>query len=147
VHINSTKLHPALEKVLEGYPSLTQHELKTFSPPFLSFVHRWDDLLAYIDTVEPDSVAHGHLQLLRKLLTPLLDTSFEKVKLHEETGHVAFFDLPIAYIPGATVLRHETKAAGIFRNSKYVRPQCGPPRHEISVDGVEWDSRRCGLCP
>jgi hypothetical protein len=147
VRINSTKLHQVLEEVLEGYPGLTQHELKSFSPPFLPFVHRWQDLITYIDTVERDSVSLEHLQLLRNVLEPLLEKSFEKVKTLEETGHVAFFDLPLAYIPGAIVLRHETMAAGIFRSSRYARPQNAPPRFEISVDVVEWDGRRCGLSP
>ncbi|KAH5138190.1 hypothetical protein HBH69_225230 [Parastagonospora nodorum] len=80
VRINSTKLHKVLEKVLEGYPGLTQHELKSFSPPFLPFVHRWKDLIMYNDTVERDSVTLEHLQLLRSVLEPLLEKSFEKPK-------------------------------------------------------------------
>lgn len=147
VRINSTKLHEGLEEVLEGYPGLTQHELKSFSPPFLPFVHRWKDFIAYTDTVERNSVALEHLQLLRSVLEPLLEQSFEKVKTLEEIGHVAFFDLPIAYIPGAIVLRHETMAAGIFRSIRYTCPPNAPPRFEISVDVVEWDGRRCGLSP
>jgi len=87
------------------------------------------------------------LQLLRSVLEPLLEQSFEKVKTLEETGHVAFFDLPIAYIPGAIILRHETMAAGIFRSIRYARPPNEPPRFEISVDVVQWDGRRCGLSP
>jgi hypothetical protein len=146
VHINSTKLHVALERVLEGYPGLTQHELKSFSPPFLPFVHRWKDLIAYTDTVESPSAMHEHLILLRNTLEPLMEKSFETVKALKETGHVSFADLPIAYVPGTTVLRHETMAAGIFRSSRYIRPSCGPPYREITVDVVEWDGRRCGLC-
>jgi hypothetical protein len=147
VRINSTKLHAVLENILEGYPGLTQHELKSFSPPFLPFVHRWNDMLAYTETTEPGSDKQEHLQLLRRVLEPLMEKSFDTVQALVTTGHVSFDDLPIAYIPGAIVIRHETMAAGIFRSSQYVCPRCGPPYRQISVDVVEWDGRRCGLMP
>jgi hypothetical protein len=60
VRVNSTKLHTALEKILEGYPGLTQHELKSFAPPFLPFVHRWEDMLTYTDSVEKDEIIQRH---------------------------------------------------------------------------------------
>jgi hypothetical protein len=145
VRINSIKLHAALEKILEGYPGLTQHELKRFSPPFLPFLHRWEDMLAYTQKVEISSDEQEHLQLLRKVLEPLMEKSFDTVQTLATTGHVCFEDLPIAYIPGAIIIRHETMAAGIFRSGEVVRPSFGPPYIQISVDVVEWDGRRCGL--
>jgi hypothetical protein len=147
VRVNSAKVQKALEVVLEGYPKLTQHELKSFSSPYLPLIHRWNDLLAYIDGCEADSDILEHLQLFRKVLEPLLEESFGKVEAIEKTRHVAFVDLPIAYIPGATVFEHATRAAGIYRSCRYTRPCDAPPRYEISVDVVEWDGRRCGLCP
>jgi hypothetical protein len=147
VRVNSAKVQKALEVVLEGYPKLTQHELKSFSSPYLPLIHRWNDLLAYIDGCEADSDMLEHLQLFRKVLEPLLEESFGKIEAVEKTRHVAFVDLPIAYIPGATVFEHATRAAGIYRSCRYTRPCDAPPRYEISVDVVEWDGRRCGLCP
>lgn len=147
VHVNSAKLQKALESILEGYPGLTQHELKSFSPPFRPLVHRWQDMLDYTKKCESGSDMFDHLQLFRKVLEPLLEKSFETVDSIEKTGHVGFWDLPIAYIPGATVFKHLTKAAGIYRSCRYTRPCNEPPRWEISVDVVEWDGRRCGLCP
>jgi hypothetical protein len=146
VRINSAKVQKALEVVLEGYPGLTQHELKSFSSPYLPLIHRWKDLLTYVDLCEPDSDMVEHLQLFRKVLKPLLEESFGKVDAIEKTGHVAFFDLPIAYVPGTLVFEHATRAAGIYRSCRYTRPSNMPPRYEVSVDVVEWDGRRCGLC-
>jgi DNA replication protein DnaC len=147
LRINNTGLHAALEKALEGYTGLTQHELKSFSPPFLPFVHRWDNLLAYIRTAESTSDAYEHLQLLRTVLETLLEKPFGTFKDIQETSHAAFDDLPFAYIPGTTVLKHDSNAAGIFRSCRYATG-CGlPPRYEVNVDVVEWDGRRCGLCP
>jgi hypothetical protein len=147
VRVNSAKVQKVLEVVLEGYPKLTQHELKSFSPPYLPLVHRWKGLVEYADRCEPGSDMFEHLQLFRRALEPLLEESFGKVDAIEKTGHVAFFDLPIAYIPGATVFEHASKAAGIYRSCRYARPCNLPPRFEVSVDVVEWDGRRCGLCP
>jgi hypothetical protein len=146
VRINSAEVQKALEVVLEGYPELTQHELKSFSPPYLPLIHRWKEVLAYIDRCEPDSVMSEHLQLFQRVLEPLLEKSFGKVDAIETTGHVAFFDLPIAYVPGTLVFKHATRAAGIYRSCRYTRPSNMPPRYEVIVDVVEWDGRRCGLC-
>ncbi|KAF2828993.1 P-loop containing nucleoside triphosphate hydrolase protein [Ophiobolus disseminans] len=145
VRVNSVKLHEALEKILEGCPGLTQHELKSFSPPFIPFVHRWQDMLEYMEGTEKESEMHEHLKVLRRVLEPLLEKSFATVRDVEKTGHVAFSDLPLVYIPGSTVLKHETKAAGVFRSCRYARRDNCPPRYEISVDVVQWDGRRCGL--
>jgi hypothetical protein len=147
VRVNSTKLHTALEKILEGYPGLTQHELKSFAPPFLPFVHRWEDMIAYTDSVEKDTDTYEHLQLLRNVLEPLLEKSFNSIEEVKQTGHVAFSDLPLVLVPETTVLKHETQAAGIFRSCRYAKSNGFAGRYEISVDIVEWDGRRCGLCP
>jgi hypothetical protein len=146
VRVNSGKLQEALETVLEGYPGLTQHELNSFSPPYRPLVHRWRDMLVYTSQCEPDSDMFVHLRLFRRVLEPLLEKSFETADAIEKTGHVAFWDLPIAYVPGTTVFRHKTRAAGIYRSCRYTQPPCEPPRYEVSVDVVEWDGRRCGLC-
>jgi hypothetical protein len=146
VRVNSSKLQEALETILEGYPGLTQHELNSFSPPYRPLVHRWRDMLAYTSQCEPNSDMFVHLRLFRRVLEPLLEKSFETVEAIEKTGHVAFFDLPLAYVPGTIVFKHKTRAAGIYRSCRYTQPMCEPPRYEVSVDVVEWDGRRCGLC-
>jgi hypothetical protein len=63
VRVNSTLLHEALETILEGYPGLTQHELKSFPPPFLPFIHRWQAMLSYTEELPPSELKL-HLQLL-----------------------------------------------------------------------------------
>jgi len=143
LRVNSVKLHAALETILEGYPGLTQHELKAFAPPFLPFVHRWQDMLAHTETVDKDSDTYEHLVLLRNVLEPLLKKSFETIDDIKKTGHVAFMDLPLLYVPETVVLKHETREAGIFRSCRFSK---GKPSHwDIAIDVVDWDGRRCGL--
>ncbi|KAF2027655.1 P-loop containing nucleoside triphosphate hydrolase protein [Setomelanomma holmii] len=145
VRVNSSLLHVALEEILEGYPGLTQHELKVFRPPFLGFIHRWNDLIVYVGKVDPASETYEHLRLLQRTLEPLLEKSFATIREVEQTGHVAFKDLPLIYVPGTIAFEHETRGAGIVRTCVLTFPPCRPPRYMISVDVVEWDGRRCGL--
>ncbi|KAI4670827.1 uncharacterized protein J4E88_009579 [Alternaria novae-zelandiae] len=147
VRINSTLLHAALEKILEGYPGLTQHEMKSFAPPFLPFIHRWEAMLSFKDNVEPESETEQHLELLQEVLEPLLQDSFEKIRDVKMTGHVAFRDLSLVLIPDMMVMDHETDSVGIVR---YCNLECLPPPApttfwNIGVDVVDWDGRRCGL--
>jgi hypothetical protein len=146
VRINSELLHTALEKILEGYPSLTQHEMKSFSPPFLPFIHRWEAMLSYKDRLDLEPETKHHLQLLQEVFEPLLKESFEKIEDVKKTGHVAFNDLNLVYIPAMMVLEHETDSVGMVRSCQLIYP---PPPHpcfwSIGVDVVDWDGRRCGL--
>jgi hypothetical protein len=64
IKINNKKLLPVLEKVLKGYPNLTQHSLNEFSPPYLAFYHRWQEFLDVIDS-ESEQETREYLQLLR----------------------------------------------------------------------------------
>jgi hypothetical protein len=137
VRINSTLLHEALETILEGYPGLTQHELKSFPPPFLPFIHRWQAMLSYTEKL-PSSELKLHLQLLEDVLAPLLKGSFDTIRDVEKTGHVAFIDL-------ALVLEKETDSVGMVRNCHLMRTPCKPAFWQIGVDVVDWDGRRCGL--
>ncbi|KAI4961701.1 hypothetical protein J4E86_000730 [Alternaria arbusti] len=147
LRINSTLLHAALEKILEGYPGLTQHEMKSFAPPFLPFIHRWEAMLSFKDNVEPESETEQHLELLQDVLEPLLKESFDKIRDVKTTGHVAFQDLNLVLIPAMMVLDHKTDSVGIVR---YCNLTCMPPPTpkmfwSIGVDVVDWDGRRCGL--
>jgi hypothetical protein len=144
VRINSTLLHSVLEKVLEGYPGVTQHD-KTFEPPFLPFIHRWQALLRYANGLEEFSEAKLHLDLLQHVLEPLLKESFDIIRDVEKTGHVAFNNLNLIYVPATLALEHATDSVGIVRSCK-MRYSCDEPPHwMVGVDVVDWDGRRCGL--
>jgi hypothetical protein len=148
VRINSELLYTALEKILEGYPGLTQHEMKSFSPPFLPFIHRWEAMLSYENHLDLDSETKRHLQLLREVLEPLLKDSFEKIEDVKKTGHVSFEDVNLVYIPTMKVLEHETDSVGMVRSCQLTYPPPPLPHYwSIGVDVVDWDGRRCGLLP
>ncbi|KAH7395314.1 P-loop containing nucleoside triphosphate hydrolase protein [Phaeosphaeria sp. MPI-PUGE-AT-0046c] len=94
VRVNSARLQKALETILEGYPGLTQHELKSFSPLFRPLVHQWQIMLDYTDKCEPGTEMFDHLQLFRKVLEPLLEKSFETVDSIQKTGHQRLLTQP-----------------------------------------------------
>jgi len=145
LRIHSRLIQTALEVVLEGYPGLTQHELKSFRPPFYPFIHRWQDLVAYMARPEIDLKSLEHLQLLRTVLEELLKDSFEKVREIESTNHVSFEDISLVYNPGTIVLNHESDAAGIVRSCSLTMPSNTRPFYNINVDVVDWNGRQCGL--
>ena len=145
VRVNSALLQETLENILEGYPGLTQHELKSFFPPFLPFHHRWQGLIGYIQGVDATSETRKHLQLLVSVLEPLLKSSFDAAREVEKTRHIAFDNLPLLYIPGMPVLDHASNAAGILRSCHLRKPLGRPAYYDINVDVVDWDGRRCGL--
>ncbi|KAH7116161.1 hypothetical protein B0J11DRAFT_593912 [Dendryphion nanum] len=147
IFINSTKIRTVLEKVLEGYPGLTQHELKTFSPPFLPFFHRWNTFLSSIEN-EKDELTLKHLNLLRETLEPRMQDTFRIGDEIEKTGHVAFDDLKLAFLPADTAFHSFNGLidAGTLRDSTFGYDQCSGRRYfDVTVDVVDWDGRRCGL--
>ena len=145
--INTTKLQPGLEKVLEGYPGLTQHELKTFTPPFLPFFHRWNAFFERVNA-ETDPTAKEYLQLLHDILIPELEDAFRRVDELQETRHVAFSDLNLIFEPGELAYRssHGSRSVGIMRRvQKEFDRQIRMWYYAVNVDVVDWDGRRCGL--
>ncbi|KAF2844074.1 P-loop containing nucleoside triphosphate hydrolase protein [Plenodomus tracheiphilus IPT5] len=145
LRLNSTLLHTALETVLEGYPGLTQHELKSFSPPFLPFLHRWDALQQFTDELDAESETKQHLLLLQQILVELLKESFDTIKDTTNTGHIAFEDVQLLYVPGTIVFRQAPMSAAILRKCHVKREVDAPDSYEIFVDVVEWNGRSCGL--
>ncbi|KAF2866291.1 P-loop containing nucleoside triphosphate hydrolase protein [Massariosphaeria phaeospora] len=149
IKINNTRIQPALETVLEGYPGLTQYELGTFSAPFHPFFHRWTDFTSYIDK-ETDRETLEVLQLLYNVLSQELAESLRRAEQVKATGHVAYADVALVFNPGELAFRSEDglRAAGVIRSCRYgiLNTACGPrPAFIVGVDVVDWDGRRCGL--
>ncbi|KAF2795057.1 P-loop containing nucleoside triphosphate hydrolase protein [Melanomma pulvis-pyrius CBS 109.77] len=147
IQINTPKLQPCLEKVLEGFPGLTQHELKLFSPPYLPFFHRWNAFVEYVDA-ESDPKTKEYLELLWNILTPELEDTFRRRQQAQKTGHVAFSDLNLMFDPGDLAFRSSCgfRAAGIIRSAtKQFDRQLQMYYFSVNVDVVDWDGRRCGM--
>ncbi|KAH9874750.1 hypothetical protein IAQ61_003940 [Plenodomus lingam] len=145
LRLNSTLLHSVLETVLEGYPGLTQHELKSFSPPFLPFLHRWDALQGVIHDLPADSERQRHTILLKQTLQELLKEAFSTLANTANTGHIAFEDLQLLYTPGTIVVRQEPISAAILRSCHLRRELELPDSYELFLDVVDWNGRNCGL--
>lgn len=147
LRLNNAVLHSALETILEGYPGLTKHELKSFSPPFLPFIHRWEAFLNYMDKLDTESSERTYLELLQGVLEPLLMDSFNTLRDVETTGHVAFKDLPLLYDPGTIAMNIVSNSASIVRSChrRHGQRDGKAGYYDILVDVVDWDGRRCGL--
>lgn len=146
VQINNSKVHTALEKILEGYPNLTQYELKIFQPPYLPFFHRWTEFTQYIEHESDEDTWH-YLNLLRNMLLPRLDDTFTRWEEVEGTGHVAFNNLDLAFDPGDFAIRvcNGFRSASVFRRGSFGCTCDGRRFFDAYVDVVDWDGRRCGL--
>ena len=147
VRINSTLLHSVLEKVLEGYPGVTQHDLKSFAPPFLPLFHRWQNLLDYADSLDASSETAQHVTLLEQVMEPLMKASFTAMRDVEQTGHVAFQHLNLLFVPGTILVKRDETSAGVLRSCQVIAQSGERPYYDIRVDMVDWDGRQCGLLP
>jgi hypothetical protein len=146
IHINNPKVQPVLEQVLEGYPGLTQYELKTFSSPFLPFFHRWDRFTAELANAT-DPEIRKYLQLLADTLTDQLQNTLDTSEDIRSSGHVGFNKLELAFYPGTLAYRSSNglRAAGVYRKGSYGYDRQGNKYFDAHVDVVDWDGRRCGL--
>ncbi|ORY04653.1 P-loop containing nucleoside triphosphate hydrolase protein [Clohesyomyces aquaticus] len=146
IQINSAKVQRVLEKVLEGYPGLTQHELDAFSVPFHPFVHRWETFNEKIER-EKDKETRAHLELLRDALAPRLLDNLTRADEARSTGHVAWLDLPLVFKPEETAVGSPNgfRAAGTIRRGEYRVDRYGKKYFGVMVDVLDWDGRRCGL--
>ncbi|KAI8942807.1 hypothetical protein NX059_000850 [Plenodomus lindquistii] len=145
LRLNSALLQTALETVLEGYPGLTQHELKSFAPPFLPFLHRWDALKRFTEELDVESEMKQHLLLLQNILGELLKASFSTLSETADNGHIGFEDLRLLYVPGTILIRMEPLSAGILRSQQLRRHEEYGDSYELYVDVLDWNGRFCGL--
>jgi hypothetical protein len=130
ITINNPEIQSVLENVLEGYPGLTRYSLNNFSPQYLPFFHRWNEFTKHIED-EADEEAFHYLDLLRKMLLPSLDKTFEKWAVIKRTGHIEFKDLELAFNPGelAVYVLDGIRSVGVMRKF--------PPRlFELQMDDV-----------
>jgi hypothetical protein len=146
IQINSAKVQRVLEKVLEGYPGLTRHELDAFSLPFHSFLHRWETFSDQVER-EKDEETRAHLELLRDTLAPRLLDNLTRAEEARKTGHVAWLDLPLVFTPEETAVGSPDgfRAAGTIRRGDYRVDRHGKKYFGVMVDVLDWDGRRYGL--
>lgn len=144
--INNKKLQNVLQKALEGYPGLTQHEMSSFCPPYLPFFHRWSWFMEQIEK-ESDEQILGYLHLLRDIIKPSLEPSFAEFEKFKQTGHISFENLDLIFNPGDLAFFSACgfHSAGVIRRGQYGVNRCGDRYFDVSVDVVDWDGRRCGL--
>ncbi|KAL5400033.1 hypothetical protein PMIN03_001514 [Paraphaeosphaeria minitans] len=85
-------------------------------PRYLPFFHRWGNVTKYIES-EADEAAFHCLDLLRKVLIPELEETFEAWATIKRTGHVEFGDLELAFNPGklAVYVLDGIRSVGVMR--------------------------------
>jgi hypothetical protein len=144
--INSKTIRERLVTVFSDYPSVDPHAVElSFTPPFLPFVHRWEQLMQ-LRKEEKDELALEHLTLLIDTLGPETELSFRSLQNIENTGYVAFEDLELVYVLGETIVQISADiiAAGVLRDVS-LKPKSGESVYVFSVDVVDWDGAKFGV--
>ena len=143
--VNSKLVQNRLIDLFRDYPSVDAHALGlTFTPPFVEFVHLWEELLALRDA-EPNRSSREHMALLIDLLRPETESAFKILKNIEDTGFVAFNDLILVYIVGEVVIQTVagTRSAGLLRDVTLLKDASGS-YYIFTVDVVEWNGKTFG---
>lgn len=144
--INSKLIRERLTDVFRDYPNVDPHAVElSFTPPFLSFVHRWERLMHTLKE-ETDETARKHLTLLVDLLSPETEGLFKNLRNIQDTGYVTFDDLTLVYIFGEIVVQSfgGVVSAGILRDVSLTK-ELGIPAYVFTVDVVDWNGETFGV--
>jgi hypothetical protein len=144
--INSKIIRERLITLFSDYPSIDPHAVElSFTPPFLPFVHRWEQLML-LQKEEKSELALEHLTLLIDTLGPETEKSFKSLQNIETTGYVAFENLELVYVSGETIVQTSADviAAGVLRDVSLMKDS-GMSVYLFSVDVVDWDGVKFGI--
>jgi hypothetical protein len=146
--INSGYIRERLLDVFMDYPNVDLHAVElVFRPPFLPFIHRWEQLLQVRDSesVAADNPARDHLNLLIDLLGTDTEQSVKTLENIHRTGFATFDNLDLVYVCGEIVLNMNPQrplSAGILRDVEKI---CEGQMWAFEVDVVDWDGEKFGV--
>ncbi|KAF2035864.1 P-loop containing nucleoside triphosphate hydrolase protein [Setomelanomma holmii] len=141
--IHSPLIRDVLASAFADYAGLDlQAPTISFSKPFIPLVHRWEQC---VDKQEDDET-NQHIGLLKEALEDEVADSIKARDYLETTGNITFSHLPLAFVPGETVIQSKngTLSAGTLTECSIIKQE-GKDYALFSVEVVDWNGRMCGI--
>jgi hypothetical protein len=147
VIIQSPWLKTALGEILKDYPGVCC-ELKrlVFEAPFQPFVHRWQELQAYMVRDDIEDITRAHLKLLNDVLKEELKDIIKAFDDYVSHGVVTYEYIWTIFQPGQILYsdrHHGHPSAFRLRSGKAVKLQCGPA-YQLNVEAIDWSGNYFG---
>ena len=148
VIIQSPYIKRVLNKTLANYPGVnTTLSRLIFKAPFECLVHRWDGLVAEMESDEWDEITKKHLTVLYDILHPELKDVLEEVKDFRKNGIVNYEHVWTIFQPGCTALgsRYGHPLAMEFISGQFGETQCDGPCYIMRNKFVDYNGSQFGL--
>lgn len=149
--VQSPHIKKALATVFEGYPGISCDLTRlTFDAPFEPFVHRWQQLLDYMNQEHDDPVMGEHLRLLHSILTAELGETIKALDDYVKHGVVTYEHVWTIFVPGSVMVAPShfgMPLASEFSYGYYGKDTCGEYYGinsrciDASGDGFGWSSQ------
>lgn len=147
ITVQDPAMREVLTDVLYKYQDLDlELENWTFQPPFMSLVHRWEDLKTYQSTAEDVTLKNAASGLLA-FLSPIVASSVISLTQTRKTGKVNFDNVWQVFSPSSLVMTKFFGVDTVCRVLKYTKKEedpCSPEGWIIDMEYVDWNGECSG---
>ncbi|KAF3765659.1 P-loop containing nucleoside triphosphate hydrolase protein [Cryphonectria parasitica EP155] len=145
--VQSPWLRQALgEVILKDYPGVAcELDRLTFEAPFKPFVHRWTNLVEYMQREDLEEKTKEHLVILHDILKYEIGDNIKAYEDYVVKGVITFPHLWMIFQPGAVILAAHKGPLSAFElnETEYMSNQCGQFLR-VSADCVDYSGKEFG---
>ncbi|KXX75067.1 Mitochondrial sorting [Madurella mycetomatis] len=144
--VQSPQIRAALAEIMADYPGvaceLTRLE---FEAPFKPFVHRWNELVKYLEKPDLDEKTKEHMKLLYDILNYEIGDNVKAFQDYVRNGVVSFKDLWMIFQPGNVVVAAYLGPLSAFEmvETEYMQNNCGKFL-QVRCDCVDYSGKEFG---
>ncbi|GME46713.1 putative ATPase AAA+ type core protein [Neofusicoccum parvum] len=151
--IQSPLLKKLLERVLKGYPGVTPGLKRLeFDGRFQPLIHRWSELKAEIDKLDPNSESEDvrltkqHAVVLYDLLQSEFNETIESSQDMKSKGVMTYEHLWTLFQPGAIIYCRQDgqETAAKLSDTRYGMDNCQRPCFWVRAKYVDWNGNSFG---
>ncbi|EOD48453.1 putative atpase aaa+ type core protein [Neofusicoccum parvum UCRNP2] len=151
--IQSPLLKKLLERVLKGYPGVTPGLKRLeFDGRFQPLIHRWSELKAEIDKLDPNSESEDvrltkqHAVVLYDLLQSEFNETIESSQDMKSKGVMTYEHLWTLFQPGAVIYCRQDgqETAAKLSDTRYGMDNCQRPCFWVRAKYVDWNGNSFG---
>ncbi|KAL1636321.1 hypothetical protein SLS56_001301 [Neofusicoccum ribis] len=151
--IQSPLLKKLLERVLKGYPGVTPGLKRLeFDGRFQPLIHRWSELKAEIDKLDPNSgsedvrLTKQHAVVLYDLLQSEFNETIESSQDMKSKGVMTYEHLWTLFQPGAIIYCRQDgqETAAKLSDTRYGMDNCQRPCFWVRAKYVDWNGNSFG---